>query len=102
MLATRQPKIVEDRPKRSDQPRRKSGSTSPEGISKLAAFAIPAYYSKGSILFVEGQPTRGVFILPSGRVKLFTSSACGRNFYSRVCQSRGDTWLGRDDVRRAL
>ena len=80
MLATHQLKIIEDRHKRSYQPHRKGGSTSSEGISKLAAFAIPAHYPKGTILFVEGQPTRGVFILHSGRVKLFTSSAGGKNF----------------------
>jgi CRP/FNR family transcriptional regulator, cyclic AMP receptor protein len=81
MLATHQLKIIEDRHNRPYQPHRKGGSTSSEGIiSNLEAFAIPAYYPKGTVLFVEGQPTRGVFILHSSRVKLFTSSAGGKNF----------------------
>ena len=83
MLATRQLKIIEDRHKRSYQPHAKSGGISSDGISRLAAVAIPAYHPKGTILFVEGQPTRGAFILHSGRVKLFTSSARGKNFILR-------------------
>jgi CRP/FNR family transcriptional regulator len=29
-----------------------------------------AVYPKGALLFVEGQPARGVYLLCSGRVKL--------------------------------
>lgn len=80
MLAARQLEIVENCHKRSERPHRKSGHISSEVVNKLAAFAIPAYFPKGTILFFEGQPSRGVFILYSGQVKLYTSSAGGKNF----------------------
>lgn len=80
MLAARQLEIVENCHERSERPRRKSGHISTEVVNRLAAFAIPAYYPKGTILFFEGQPSRGVFILYSGQVKLYTSSAGGKNF----------------------
>jgi len=44
-----------------------------ESISSLAA------YPKNAILFVEGQDTRGVFVLRNGRVKLSTTSADGES-----------------------
>jgi len=82
MLAAHQLKIVHGCHKRSYRPHGKSGgSISSECVSSLAAFATPAYHPKGTVLFVEGQPSRGVFILYySGRIKLFTSSAAGKNF----------------------
>jgi len=83
MLAARQLEIVENRHKRSYRPRRKSGNFSSEVVHRLAALAIPVYHPKGAALFVEGQPSRGVFILYSGRVKLFTSSADGKTFILR-------------------
>jgi CRP/FNR family transcriptional regulator, cyclic AMP receptor protein len=78
MLAARQLEIVENCHKPSYQPRKNSGHISSEIVNKLAAFAIPLYHPEGAALFAEGQPSRGVFILYSGRVKLFTSSADGK------------------------
>jgi CRP/FNR family cyclic AMP-dependent transcriptional regulator len=43
--------------------------------SKFDSIKIPRGFSKGSILFMEGQPSKGVYILCSGRVKL---SACSQ------------------------
>ena len=43
------------------------------GVSKFTTF-----YPKGSLLYVEGEAARGVYILCSGRVKLTTSSAEGQ------------------------
>ena len=56
---------------------------SSEAMSRLAAFAAPVHHPKGAALFIEGQAPRGIFILYSGRVKLFTSSADGRTFILR-------------------
>lgn len=86
MLAVRQLEIVENRQKRVCRPRRVSGNLSSEFSNRLAKFAIPLYHPKGTVLFVEGQPSRGVFILCSGRVKLFTSSADGKTAILRFAQ----------------
>jgi len=83
MLAARQLEIVENCRKRAYQPLKESGDISSEVVRRLGASAIPAYHPKGTILFVEGQPSRGVFILCSGRVKLFTSSADGKTVILR-------------------
>jgi len=83
MLAARQLEIVENCRKRAYQPLEESGDISSEVVRRLGAFAIPAYHPKGTILFVEGQPSRGVFILCSGCVKLFTSSAEGKTVILR-------------------
>jgi len=83
MLAARQLEIVENCYKRSYRPYGTSGNISSEVINRLTAFAIPTYHPKGAVFFVEGQPSRGVFILYSGRVKLFTSSADGRTVILR-------------------
>jgi CRP/FNR family transcriptional regulator, cyclic AMP receptor protein len=80
MLAARQLHIVENRPRRSDRPRRRSGEISSEIVNSLAAFATTTCYPKGAILFGEGQPSRGIFILCSGCVKLSTASANGKTF----------------------
>lgn len=44
----------------------------------LQAIALPATYSRGSVLFFEGDKPSGVFIVNRGRVKLWASSAGGR------------------------
>src|SRR5271167_398310 len=86
MLAARQLAIVENCQKRVYGPRRISGNLPSEFSNRLAEFAIPLYHPKGTVLFVEGQPPRGVFILCSGRVKLFTSSADGKTAILRFAQ----------------
>jgi len=83
VLAARQLEIVKNHYNRSYRPCRKSGNISSEVFNRLAAFAIPVSLQKSAALFVEGQPSRGVFILYSGRVKLFTLSADGNIFILR-------------------
>ena len=55
-------------------------------VKALAAITSPAAYPKGATLFVEGQASRGVFILCSGRVKLSTSSADGKSLIVRIAE----------------
>lgn len=43
-------------------------------------------YPAGAVLFVEGQPTRGIYILCSGRVKLSTTSRDGKTLILRIAQ----------------
>lgn len=52
-----------------------------QGMSSLAT------YPKGSILFVEGQEPRGVFILCNGKVKLSASSADGKSLILRIAEA---------------
>ena len=83
MLAASQLKIVETCHERLHRSLRKSNDICSEVVGRLAAFAIPLFHPKGTTLFGEGQPSRGVFILYSGRVKFFTSSADGKTLILR-------------------
>jgi CRP/FNR family transcriptional regulator, cyclic AMP receptor protein len=56
-------------------------------VRAMAAVTSSAAYPRGATLFVEGQPSRGVFILCSGRVKLSTSSADGRALILRIADA---------------
>src|SRR6516164_1795872 len=59
----------------------------PAVLQGLAAITSPAAYPKGATLFVEGQPSRGVFVLCGGRVKLSTSSADGKSLIVRIAET---------------
>ena len=43
-------------------------------------------YARGSVLFVEGQPPRGVFVLCEGRAKVSIASADGKTLLMRIAQ----------------
>jgi CRP/FNR family cyclic AMP-dependent transcriptional regulator len=43
-------------------------------------------FPKGSMLFVEGQSPRGIFMLCAGRVKLSSSSASGKTLITHIAQ----------------
>ena len=59
----------------------------PAVLQELAAITSPADYPKGATLFVEGQQSRGVFVLCGGRVKLSTSSADGKSLIVRIAET---------------
>jgi CRP/FNR family cyclic AMP-dependent transcriptional regulator len=86
MLATPRLAAAGDGHKRFRQLRRNSSNISAELVDRLSAFAIPVRHPKGAVLFAEGQPARGIFILCTGRVKLFTSSADGKTFILRFAE----------------
>jgi CRP/FNR family cyclic AMP-dependent transcriptional regulator len=44
----------------------------------LSHRAVPRMYGKGEILFQEGEPCTGLFVIESGQVKIFKSSPNGR------------------------
>jgi len=54
-----------------------------EGFDGISS---PGCYPKGAVLFVEGQPAQGVFLLSRGRVKLTTSSANGKPLLLRIAE----------------
>jgi CRP/FNR family transcriptional regulator len=55
-----------------------------------------AIYPKGTMLFIEGQQPRGVFVLCAGRVKLSTSSRDGKTIITKI--SDGGDILGLNAV----
>ena len=59
---------------------------SPEAMKTLDAIKFTSLYPKGSILFVEGEDPRGVFVLCSGRAKLTTSSSEGRTLIVKLAE----------------
>ena len=61
----------------------------PEALGALDAAKFPALYPKGALLFVEGQPVRGVYVLCSGRVKLAATSPDARVIITRIVE-RGE------------
>lgn len=44
----------------------------------LSQRAVPRSYRKGEILFTEGDPCTGLFVIESGQVRIFKSSPAGR------------------------
>jgi CRP/FNR family transcriptional regulator, cyclic AMP receptor protein len=54
-----------------------SGLTETE-LEFLAERAVPRNYRKGELLFTEGDPCTGLFVVESGRVRIFKCSSNGR------------------------
>ncbi|HUP50297.1 MAG TPA: Crp/Fnr family transcriptional regulator [Thermoanaerobaculia bacterium] len=59
---------------------------SEETVGTLDTVKFTGLYPKGSLLFVEGEEPRGVFILCSGRVKLTTSSTEGKTLIVKIAE----------------
>ncbi|HEY2821445.1 MAG TPA: Crp/Fnr family transcriptional regulator [Candidatus Acidoferrum sp.] len=58
-----------------------------DALAGLDAISASATYPKGAVLFVEGQEPRGVFILCTGRVKLFGAAASGKSVIFRIADA---------------
>lgn len=59
----------------------------PKGsIEHLDKIKYASAFPQGSILFVEGQAPRGIYIICSGRVKLTTTSRDGKTLILRIAQ----------------
>ena len=54
-----------------------SGLTEPE-LTFLAQRAVPRHFSPGETVFSEGEPCAGLYVVESGHVRIFKSSAGGR------------------------
>ena len=59
----------------------------PEALRELNAIRQTSVYPKGALLFVEGQPCRGLFVLCSGHAKLTASSPRGRSVIVRIARA---------------
>jgi len=55
-------------------------------VEALDAIKFTGVYPKGSLLFVEGEQPRGIFLLCSGRAKLTTSSTEGRVLIVKIAE----------------
>jgi len=55
-------------------------------VTALDTVKFTGLYPKGSLLFVEGEDPRGVFILCSGRAKLTTSSTEGKTLIVKIAE----------------
>lgn len=58
-------------------------------LSTLNSLRQTSIYPKGVLLFVEGQPTRGLYIMCSGEAKLYVNSAEGQSLTLRMVE-RGE------------
>ena len=56
-------------------------------LGALDAVKFTTVYPRGALLFVEGQPARGVHVLCSGRVKLTTTSRGARVIITRIVRA---------------
>jgi CRP/FNR family transcriptional regulator, cyclic AMP receptor protein len=56
-------------------------------LRALDAVKFTAAYPRGALLFVEGQPARGVYVLCSGRVKLSATSRDARVIITRIVRA---------------
>src|ERR1700726_1303945 len=56
-------------------------------VQKLNEIKSTAVYPKSTMLFIEGQQPRGVFVLCAGKVKLFTSSSEGKTIITKVSEA---------------
>lgn len=55
-------------------------------VAALESIKFTGIYPKGSLLFVEGEQPRGIFILCSGRAKLTTSSTEGKVLIVKIAE----------------
>ena len=55
-------------------------------LSTLNSLRQTSFYPRGALLFVEGQPTRGLYIMCSGEAKLYVNSAEGQSLTLRVVE----------------
>jgi CRP/FNR family transcriptional regulator len=56
-------------------------------VERLDQIKHAMTYPKGALLFVQGQPPRGMFVLCKGRVKLWMSSRDGKTLIARVADA---------------
>jgi len=59
---------------------------SPSAVQRLNDITSPAVYPRGATLFTEGQRGRGVFVLCSGKAKLFTASRTGKTIITKISE----------------
>src|ERR1700687_2347011 len=56
-------------------------------VQKLNEIKSTAVYPKSTMLFIEGQQPRGVFVLCAGKAKLFTSSRDAKPIITKISEA---------------
>jgi CRP/FNR family transcriptional regulator, cyclic AMP receptor protein len=56
-------------------------------IQRLNEIKSTAVYPKSTMLFIEGQQPRGVFVLCAGKAKLFTSASDGKTIITKISEA---------------
>lgn len=51
---------------------------SPEEIERIARETLERSFARGEVLFLEGEPCQGLYLVKTGRVRIFKSSPEGR------------------------
>ena len=54
------------------------GGLTAEELSELAQQAVDLHFSKGEMLFLYGEPVKGLFVVVSGKVRVFQNNPDGR------------------------
>src|SRR5262245_5849177 len=57
-----------------------------EAVTKLQAIKATSVYPRGTMLCLEGQSPRGVYVLCTGRAKLSTTSSDGKSIILRIAE----------------
>ena len=68
----------------AERPERLFCDLSPETLHDFDALKSVTTWARGSTLFREGQPARGIFVLCDGRAKLSVCSESGKNLTLRI------------------
>jgi CRP/FNR family cyclic AMP-dependent transcriptional regulator len=61
-------------------------SLSLQAAQRLNEIKSTAVYPKGAMLFIEGQQSRGVFVLCTGKAKLSTTSRDGKTIITKISE----------------
>lgn len=56
-------------------------------LNQLNEIKSTAIYPKSAMLFIEGQQSRGVFVLCTGKAKLYTSSSDGKTIITKLSEA---------------
>jgi CRP/FNR family transcriptional regulator, cyclic AMP receptor protein len=59
----------------------------PPAVQRLNEIKSTAVYPKATMLFIEGQQPRGVFVLCTGKAKLFTSASDGKTIITKISEA---------------
>jgi CRP/FNR family transcriptional regulator len=59
---------------------------SPAAVQRLDDITSAAVYPRTAILFIEGQQSRGAFVLCTGKAKLSTASRDGKTIITKISE----------------
>lgn len=59
---------------------------SPSALHEIDEIKFTSTYPQGTVLFVEDEPTRGVFVIRQGSVKVMMNSAEGKSLILRIAK----------------